>query len=130
MQIKKKRIQKQSALYAFMCIVNELNLKVKKLYKNAGFFSEKETLSGDGAGCSGYLIAISILSIFLVISVGVNIFWCCLISRLRLRWTAFTQEETDQENNDNHSAAKITFLYYNDHYKIRCKIVTDAYVWF
>ena len=43
-----------------------------------------------------------------------------------------TQEETGQENNDNLSDAKNTFVYYNDHYmyKIRCKIGTDAYVWF
>ena len=72
-----------------------------------------ETPLDDGAGCIGHHIVISILSIILVISVGMNILLKCSMPS---RFFCFseqttTQEQTGQENYDNLSDTKETHLY-------------------
>ncbi|XP_022345601.2 uncharacterized protein LOC111138087 [Crassostrea virginica] len=73
---------------------------------------EKETPS-DGAVYSECNIAISFLSILLVISVGLNILLKCRMSSrcICLSDQAIAQEHTGQENYDNLSDTKATHLY-------------------
>ena len=72
-----------------------------------------ETTSNDGAGFIGQHIVISILSILLVISVGMNILLKCSMPS---RFFCFseqttTQEQTGQEDYGNLSDTKETHLY-------------------
>ena len=72
-----------------------------------------ETTLDDGAECIGQHIVISILSILLVISVGMNILLKCSMPS---RFFSFseqitTQEQTGQDNYDNLSDTKETHLY-------------------
>ncbi|XP_078338777.1 uncharacterized protein LOC111138062 isoform X2 [Crassostrea virginica] len=66
------------------CNCSTLQQQCGKFNGCTNLTAEKETLQDDETECGGFHIAISILSILLVISVGVNIFWCCLLSRFRL----------------------------------------------
>ena len=98
-----------------MCNSNEhINLKVTNRYIDVFlfFFLEKETPS-DGAVYSECNIAISFLSILLVISVGLNILLKCRMSSrcICLSDQAIAQEHTGQENYDNLSDTKATHLY-------------------
>lgn len=76
-------------------------------------FLEKETPSDDRAVFSGCNIAISFLSILLVISVVLNILLKCRMSSRFICSSeqSITQEQTGQENYDNLSDTKETHLY-------------------